>query len=356
MSNPSLVLEKVGELKFENRPIPQLTDSRFVKVAIKKTGICGSDIHYYTHGSIGDFVVKKPMVLGHESSGVIVEVGDEVTSVKVGDRVAIEPGIPSRFSKEYKEGRYNLCPHMAFAATPPYDGTLARYYLVPEDFVYKLPENVSLEDGALAEPLSVAVHSCKLGGVKFGDTVAVFGGGPVGLLVASTARAFGAKNVLVVDIFDKKLELAKKMGATHVYNSLKVKEDFVEGVVRVLGVKPNVIIEASGAEIAINNGIKLVAAGGTYVQVGMGKDRINNFNIGAVAGKELTVKGNFRYCHGDYEDAIELLASGKVNAKLVVSHRFKFDEAIKAYETNVATPQDVIKTIIDGPEDLSSKL
>ncbi|CAI4580045.1 BFH_collapsed_G0031470.mRNA.1.CDS.1 [Saccharomyces cerevisiae] len=152
-SNPAVVLEKVGDIAIEQRPIPTIKDPHYVKLAIKATGICGSDIHYYRSGGIGKYILKAPMVIGHESNGQVVEVGDAVTRVKVGDRVAIEPGVPSRYSDETKEGRYNLCPHMAFAATPPIDGTLVKYYLSPEDFLVKLPEGVSYEEGRLCRTL-----------------------------------------------------------------------------------------------------------------------------------------------------------------------------------------------------------
>ncbi|ONH68092.1 Sorbitol dehydrogenase 1 [Cyberlindnera fabianii] len=346
--NPSVVLKKVNEIITEDRPVPEITDDRYVKVAIKKTGICGSDIHYYTHGKIGSFVLERPMVLGHESSGIVAEVGKLVTRVKVGDRVAIEPGVPSRYSDEYKTGKYNLCPCMAFAATPPYDGTLARYYLAPEDFLVKLPDNVSLEEGALVEPLSVAVHASKLAAVKFNSKVAVFGAGPVGLLTAGCVRALGATQVLVLDIFESKLELAKKIGATHTLNSRKVK-DLGSKVKEILGELPDTVIECSGAEVAIRSGIDILKSGGHFVQVGMGKDNIN-FPIGKVIEKELNVKGNFRYCWGDYQDAVDLIASGKINVKCIVSHRYKFKDAKAAYD-NIVENGDVVKTIIDGPED-----
>lgn len=190
IENPAIVLRKVGEIDLEVRPVPFIEEPHYVKIAIKATGICGSDIHYYRTGAIGKYVVKSPMVLGHESSGEVVEIGAAVTRVKVGDRVAIEPGVPSRYSDETKEGRYNLCPGMAFAATPPIDGTLVKYYLSPEDFLVKLPESVSYEEGACVEPLSVGVHANKLADVRFGNRVVVFGAGRVGLLTGAVARAF----------------------------------------------------------------------------------------------------------------------------------------------------------------------
>lgn len=145
--NHSFVLEKANHVKFEDRPIPKLESADDCLIEVKYTGICGSDVHYWTHGSIGQFIVKAPMVLGHESAGIVSKIGDNVKGLKVGDKVALEPGVPCRRCPRCKEGKYNLCFDMRFAATPPYDGTLAKYYRVPEDFCYKLPENVSLQEG-----------------------------------------------------------------------------------------------------------------------------------------------------------------------------------------------------------------
>ncbi|CCH41245.1 hypothetical protein BN7_782 [Wickerhamomyces ciferrii] len=354
MSNPSIVLKEKGKIVLENRPVPDLTDERSVKIAVKKTGICGSDVHYYLHGNCGTFVVKAPMVLGHESSGVIAEVGRLVTNVKVGDKVAIEPGVPSRYSEEYKNGRYNLCPDMAFAATPPYDGTLARYYIMPEDFVYKLPDHVSLEEGALVEPLSVAVHAAKRAGIKYNSNVAVFGAGPVGLLTAGAARALGAANVLVVDIFDTKLELAKNIGATHTYNSLK-KGNFDEEIIKLIGDRPDIVLEASGADIAMNNGLNLLKTGGVFVQIGMGKDDVK-LPVAQMTQREIDYRGSSRYSQGDYNDAVTMIANGKIDVKQLITHRFKFKDAKTAYDNIIQNGKDVVKTIIDGPEDELAKL
>lgn len=351
-SQLAVVLQKKGEITFEERPVPEIEDSHFVKVQIKKTGICGSDVHYYTHGSIGDFVVTKPMILGHESSGLVVEVGNEVTLVKVGDRVAVEPGVPSRYSDETKSGHYNLCPHMAFAATPPYDGTLVKYYLAPEDFLVKLPDHVSYEEGACLEPLSVGVHANRLAGTSFGKKVVVFGAGPVGLVSGAVASAFGASEVVYVDVFDQKLERSKQFGATKVVNSMKYKEEdaLTAAIKETLGnEEPEIAIDCSGAEICIRTAIKVLKAGGTYVQVGMGKDDIN-FPITQVSVKELKVLGSFRYYFGDYKIAAKLVAEGKVDVKKMITHRFKFEDAIKAYDFNLEHGQEVVKTIIDGPE------
>ena len=226
-------------------------------------------MHYWQHGSIGHFVVKDPMVLGHESSGVVHKVGSAVKSLKPGDLVAMEPGVPDRRCIRCKEGNYNLCPDMAFAATPPFDGTLARYYRLPEDYCFLLPKNVSLEEGALIEPTAVGVHICRQADIKPGQSVVVFGAGPVGLLVAGVARAFGATKIVAVDINEERLRFATQFAATHEFRSAR--ESAKEGAERMireceLGHGADVAIDASGAEPCIQTSIHVLRTGGTYVR------------------------------------------------------------------------------------------
>jgi D-xylulose reductase len=212
------------------------------------------------------------MVLGHESSGIIHSVGSAVSTLKVGDQVAMEPGIPCRRCVRCKEGRYNLCPDMAFAATPPFDGTLARYYRLPEDFCVKLDKGMSMEEGALVEPSAVAVHVSRQAGVKPGDSVLVFGAGPVGLLVCAVSRAFGATKIISVDINEERLAFAKDYAATHVFRSQKESaEDSARRLIDEcdLGPGADVVIDASGAAICIQTGIHALRNGGTYLQAGM---------------------------------------------------------------------------------------
>lgn len=359
VSNPSLVLNKVKDLSFQEFEAPEISDEHDVIVEVKKTGICGSDIHYMLHGGIGNFKLLKPMVMGHESAGVISKVGKAVTDFKAGDRVAIEPGVPSRFSDEYKSGHYNLCPCMCFAATPAPEGvpnppgTLCKYYKCPEDFLVKLPETVSLELGALVEPLSVGVHASKLADVKFGDDVVVYGAGPVGLLAASVATLFGASSVTVVDIFDSKLQTAIDIGAaTQTFNSKSEGDD--SKLIEKIGKVPTVVLECTGAEPCINSGVKVLKAGGRFVQIGNAPAPVK-FPITELASKELTLFGSFRYSYNDYKTSVALLEknyrSGNptIDYEKLITHRFSFKDGIKAYET-VAAGSNCIKCIIDGPE------
>ncbi|PYI16778.1 putative D-xylulose reductase A [Aspergillus japonicus CBS 114.51] len=348
--NLSFVLEGIHRVKFEDRPVPELKGPHDVLVNVKFTGICGSDVHYWEHGSIGQFVVKDPMVLGHESSGIVRRVGSAVTGLKVGDRVALEPGVPCRRCEPCKSGKYNLCEKMAFAATPPYDGTLARYYVLPEDFCYKVPDSITLQEAALMEPLGVAVHIVKQADVKPGQSVVVFGAGPVGLLCCAVAKAYGASKVIAVDIQKPRLNFAASYAATSTYEPFKASpSDNAKRIIEEndLGSGADVAIDASGAEPSVHTGIHVVRAGGTYVQGGMGRSEIT-FPIMAACTKELNVKGSFRYGSGDYKLAVSLVASGKVNVKDLITGTVNFEDAERAFEEVKAGKG--IKTLIAGIE------
>lgn len=305
-------------------------------------------MHYWEHGSIGQFIVKDPMVLGHESAGVITQVGSAVTTLKVGDRVAMEPGISCRRCEPCKAGKYNLCENMAFAATPPYDGTLAKYYVLPEDFCYKLPDSLSLQEGALMEPLSVAVHIVRQARVTPGQSVVVFGAGPVGLLCCAVATAFGASKVIAVDIQQSRIEFAQGYATTSTFMPEKVAATVNAERLRRendLGAGADVAIDASGVEPSVHTGIHVLRNGGTYVQGGMGRSEIQ-FPIMAACSKELTLRGSFRYGSGDYKLAVELAATGKVDVKKLITGTVKFEEAESAFKEVKAGKG--IKTLIAG--------
>lgn len=217
MANPSFVLRAVKEVAFEDRPKLQLQDAHDILAHVSQTGICGSDVHYWQRGRIGSYVLISAMVLGHESSGVVVEVGSAVTTLQPGDRVAMEPGVPCRRCDHCRRGSYYLCGAMVFAATPSYDGTLAKYYVNATDFCYKVPDNVDLEQAAMVEPLAVAVAVAKTADLRAHKTVVVLGCGPIGVLCQAVARAWGAKMVIGVDVFDPRLDVARSYGVDGVF-------------------------------------------------------------------------------------------------------------------------------------------
>lgn len=348
--NPSFVLQEANKITFEERPVPQLKGPYDVLLQVNFTGICGSDVHYWTHGRIGDYVVKDPMVLGHESSGTVLEVGSSVQTLKKGDRVAMEPGIPCRRCVPCKRGEYNLCKEMAFAATPPFDGTLAKYYVLPEDFCYKLPDHVSLEEGALLEPLAVAVHVTRQSNITYGDTVVVFGAGPVGLLCCAVAKSLGASKIVSVDINQERLDFNKRFAATSTYVSQRISaQENAANIIKEndLGDGADVAIDASGAEPSVQAAIHVLRKGGSYVQGGMGRDEMT-FPIMAACTKELTIRGSFRYSSGDYETALKMVSSGEIKVKDVISRTVSFNDALQAFE-DIKNGKG-IKVLIGGPQ------
>ncbi|KAM0755592.1 xylitol dehydrogenase [Meredithblackwellia eburnea MCA 4105] len=371
-NNLSFVLHGIKDVRFEERPSPaeaQLGPNDVI-VSPKKTGICGSDTHYLLHGKIGDFVVKDPMVLGHESAGVVVKLGSQVQHLKAGDRVALDPGESCRTCISCKEGHYERCPDMVFAATPPYDGTLCGFYKLPADLCYKLPENVSLEEGALLEPLSVAVMAVdKIAKMRPSSIVVVFGAGPVGLLTMAVAKALGAKKVVAVDIVESRLQFAKtEFGAASDYFLPPKREDGEEPLVYsrrsadALRAKfgfeergpsgVDLAIDCTGAPPCIQTGMYVVKHGGTYVQVGMGPENVT-IPMAQILNKELSIKGSFRYGPGCYSLALDLVARGAIDVKPLITHRYSFKEAKEAFQANQdgkgADGKAAIKIMISGP-------
>lgn len=292
--------------------------------------------------------------MGHEASGTIHTIGSSVTSVKPGDRVAMEPGFPCRRCSRCKEGRYNLCKDMTFAASPPYaHGTLCKYFKLPEDYCFKLPEHVSLEEGVLLEPTSVAVHMAKLVNVRMGENVVVFGAGTVGLLCGAVAKAFGAAKVVLVDILPRKLEFAEqfiKGCSTFIPDSSASSRENAAKIISTnsLADGADVVMEASGAEPSIQTGIHVLRTGGSYVQGGLGKPEVN-FPIVTMSEKELSLKGCFRYSSGDFQTALALIAEGKIAVKELITKTVPFEQATEAWETT--RRGEGIKTLIRGVQD-----
>ncbi len=293
----------------------------------------------------------KPLVMGHEASGVIEEVGSATSKLKVGDRVAIEPGYPCRRCDICKRGQYNLCRDMKFAACPPDDhGTLTRLFRVPEDFCYKLSDNVGLEEAVLIEPLSVAVHAAKAANIRQGDSVVIFGSGTIGLLSAAVAKAFGAKKVVAVDILDSKLQFARKWNHSDTFKpdiQASPKSNAERLLVdNELGLGADVVIEASGRASSINGGIYALRPGGNFVQVGMVGQNID-FPIQQVAERELHIHGCYRYGAGDFETALQMLSTKQIDVKDLISTILPFEQATQAWE--MTKRGQGIKNLIRGP-------
>ncbi len=328
------VLHGTHDLRWETRTVAA-PGPREVRVRVRRIGVCGSDVHYYTHGRIGPFVVEAPLVLGHEVMGVVEAVGEGVTRVGVGDRVALEPGVPCRRCAYCKRGEYNLCPRMTFMATPPVDGALGEYVLWPDDFVFPLPDTLSDDAGALLEPLAVGVWAARKGGVGPGDRVAVFGAGPIGCTTIQAARAAGATTIIAVDLEDFRLDLARRVGATHTVNArtadvLAVIRDLTRADLPLSHAGVDVAFETAGSLPTTRLTLAAPRPGGRAVLVGLPPDPEVSLDIVSAASREVTLRGVFRYANC-YPAAIALVHSGAVDLDALVTHRYAFEDTPAAF-------------------------
>ncbi|KAL2745195.1 dynein axonemal heavy chain 1-like [Vespula maculifrons] len=339
--NLTAILYGINDIRLEQTPIEE-PDTNEVLIEMRCVGICGSDVHYLEKGRIGDFILREPMIIGHESSGVIAKLGKNVTNLKVGDRVAIEPGVPCRLCTFCKDGRYNLCKDMVFCATPPVHGSLRRFYKHAADFCFKLPDHVTLEEGALMEPLSVGVHACKRAGVKIGSKVLILGAGPIGLVTLLVAKAMGASKVIITDIKQDKLDVAKKLGADEVYlTKREVSEnENVKKIHELFGDDPDQTIDASGAQASIRLAILVTKSGGVIVLVGCGPPEVQVPLMNALV-REVDIRGVFRYAN-DYGDALELLSSKKIDVKPLITHNYKIEDTVAAFAQTKAESDEII--------------
>ncbi len=343
MENKAIVMTKIGCFEMKDIPMPEVGDED-VLVKMEYVGICGSDVHFFESGHCGASTCEVPFILGHEVAGTVVAVGSNVKTHKAGDRVALEPGQTCGKCEYCKSGYYNLCEDVVFLATPPYDGALMKYAAYLAHMAFKLPENVSTMEGALVEPLSVGIHAVRQGDVGLGSTVMVTGTGCIGLVTMLAAKAMGASQIIVSDIFDKRLEKAKAMGATHIINAAK--ENAVQKVNEYTnGRGVDVVFETSGNAASIGQTVHAVRRGGTVVMIGYSALEEVPYNFGRMIDKEVSIKSVFRY-RNIYPIAIQAISSGKISIKDIVTHKFSFENSQQAFDSVVNNKQEVIKGII----------
>lgn len=343
MRNRVAYMTGLQKMEMREREVPKPQPDE-VLVKLEYVGICGSDVHYYERGRIGDFIVNGDFVLGHECAGTIAAVGSDVRHLQVGDRVALEPGVTCGQCEFCMTGRYNLCPDVRFLATPPYDGCLAEYIAYPAQWAFKLPDAVSTREGALVEPLSVGLHAARQGKVKLGDRVVILGAGAIGLMTLLASRAFGAVEAIVVDVLDKRLALADKLGATHVIDARQ--EDVKTAVSALtLGQGADVVFETAGSEITVQQTPYLVKRGGIIVLVGLAPKDIIAFDFMQVMWKEARIQSVFRY-HNLFSAAIRAMASGQIDVKEMITHEFPFADSERAFDYVISNKGDVVKAMI----------
>jgi L-iditol 2-dehydrogenase len=337
MQNRAAVLYGIHDLRIDEVPVPE-PGPRQVLVEVRAVGVCGSDVHYYEHGRVGPYVVSEPLILGHESGGVVVGRGPGATRHQVGQRVALEPGVPCGACRQCRAGRYNLCPEVRFFATPPIHGAFCNYVAIHEDFAFPLPDSVSDDAGALMEPLSVGVWACRKAGLQGGEHVLVTGAGAIGLLAMQAAFALGATRVTVADVNPNRLELARRTGATRTL-------DLRERPLGEAGVEADVLLECSGHPAALADGIRSLRPAGVAVAVGMGPGEEATVPLALLQNREITLTGTFRYAN-TYPTAIELVATGRVDVEAIVTGHFPLEQAERALQASRQDARSVKAVVV----------
>lgn len=341
------VMTGIRQVIEEKRPIPEIGEEE-VLIRVMDCGVCGSDVHYYEHGRIGDYVVEKPMVLGHECAGEIAAVGEKVTNVKVGDRVAVEPGYTCGKCEFCKKGLYNLCPDVVFLATPPYDGAFAQYLKYPADMVFKLPDNMDTVEGALLEPFCVGLHAVQQSGGKLGDSAVILGSGCIGLCTLLALLASGIRKVYVTDVIRKRLDMAKMLGASEVINAAE--QDPEAEIMRLTGGKgADLVFETAGAGITTQQTAHMVKRGGCVILVGMSPNPVFEYDFGALQNKEAKIHTVFRY-RNLYPAAIEAVSTGKIPLKKIVTDEYDFAHISEALEDSINRKDEMVKAVIKVAE------
>jgi D-xylulose reductase len=346
----ALVLEEKLRLSLRDIAVEETLQPRDVRIKMKTVGVCGSDVHYYTHGGIGQFIVREPMILGHEASGVVVEVGSAVTELKPGDRVCMEPGIPDPTSRASRLGKYNLDPAVRFWATPPIHGILRPTVVHPADFTFKLPDNVSFAAAAMVEPLAVGVHGTVKARVTPGDVAVVIGAGPIGLVTLLAAFAAGCARVIISDVDDAKLQiaetLAKVRGAVVGVNvrSRKLPEVVMQ---ETGGWGADVLFECSGNEKAAAEIFDIVCPGGVAVMIGIPLVPFAH-DVSKACVKEVRIEHVFRYAHV-FPRCIAMLSSGTIDVAPLITETYPFEESVQAFEYAASQPKGSVKVQIEMP-------
>lgn len=347
MDNSEAILVTPGKMEIQDAPMPEPKEDE-VLLKVEYVGICGSDVHGFR---FGPFIPPKDpgqkIGLGHECAGTVVKVGKKVTKIRPGDRVNIEPGVPCGKCKYCLEGRYNICPDVDFMATQPnYRGALTNYLTHPENFTYKLPDNMDTMEGALVEPAAVGMHAALESKARVGKKIVILGAGCIGLMTLQGCRALGATEIVVVDVLPKRLALARKLGAMEVVNGME--EDTVSRCREILGdLGADIVFETAGSAVTARQAPDIVARGGRIMMVGTisGEVPVDFLKI----NREVTIQTVFRYAN-NYPMTIEAISSGRFDVKSMVTNVYSYREVQRAFEESVNCKQDIIKGVIKMDE------
>ncbi|MCK0156487.1 alcohol dehydrogenase catalytic domain-containing protein [Cellulophaga sp. F20128] len=343
----SFLLYGKKDVRYSDIPYPEPTENHEVIVKVKSVGICGSDIHYYKDGKIGDFIPKEPFALGHEFSGVIEKASPLHPRLKIGTRVSINPSRPCKTCTTCKAGKQNLCPDMKYIGSasvyPHLNGGFSEYIKIPAENCVTLEDFISFETAALLEPLSVVLHALSLAGDIKRKSVLITGAGTIGQLCHMVANLYTDEAVVITDIRDSALEKAQEIGTTAALNPKN--SNFETEVISYAPEGYDILLEASGANTILTNSVKFLKKGGKVIQLGMFGDGAQ-FPFAAFMKNELTYQPSFRF-NNEYEKALELLQTKQIDLTQIISDRFPYDRIPDAIEKASCSLND-IKIIIEN--------
>lgn len=342
------VLVAPRTVEVQERPVPEPGPGQ-VRVKLGAIGVCGSDVHYYFEGRIGSAVVQYPTLLGHEPAGVVDAVGEGVT-LEPGTRVAVEPGSPCMHCEHCLAGRFNICPNVVFLGTPPIDGIYEQYHLMPEHCCIPVPDNVSLVEAAMLEPFGVGLHAVELAQLKLGESVAIFGSGPIGIVTMMAAKLAGAGTVYMTDLVPERLEAVRELGADHVHNARD--EDvlaWINDMTNGRGV--DVTFEAGGEQETLTHACEAVRIGGRTLIIGIPSVDELTMPMHVCRRKELAMT-HVRRANNEILRAMPIIAEGRVNLKRLATHFFPLEKVADAFDLVHGYRDGVIRAVIQPNEDL----
>jgi L-iditol 2-dehydrogenase len=339
MKNRCAYLDANHRFTIKEEPIPKPKKNEvLIKIAVN--GICGSDIHFYHEGRLGEYRVTVPYVPGHECSGIIVDTGDSVDKSRKGEHVAVEPGISCGKCYYCKTGRYNICEKRIFLSAPPINGTLCDYLTIREDLAHPVPKDMDLRHAALAEPSAIAVHAVSMAKLKYNSTGVILGAGPIGLLTGKAFKAAGGGKLIIIDILEERLEFAKKIGADEIiqFGSSKIDGPDLENI-------GDIVFETAGSPAATSILFSIAKPGANIVQIGWPAGNNVNMNIAKLIEKELHYFGSMQYANS-YPTAIQWLYEGKIDAEKFITKSFDFNQIEEAFEYSYSNPKKILKVIV----------
>lgn len=341
----SMKLTGIRQMEMKEVPTPSVLKAHEVLIRMKRLGVCGSDIHYYTTGRIGSQVVEYPFAVGHEGAGRVEKVGSGVTRVQPGDRIAIEPAMPCWECDQCLAGRPHTCRNLKFLGCPGQaEGSLSEFIVMPESSCFPIPDQMTYDEAAISEPLAIGLYAVRQSVPMAGAAVGILGFGPIGMSVLLPARALGARSIYVTDKINERLTIAKKSGADLTANPME--DEVVDTFVRTEPALLDVVFECCGQQEALDQAIQLLKPGGKLMIIGIPEFDRWSFEADTARRKEVTIQ-HVRRQNEALQPALDMLAEGTIQVAGMATHRYSFESAGEAFELVAGYRDGVMKAMID---------